>query len=150
MNDYDIYLREPGVHSGEWVGFALAWKGLGGMSGLAARPHEGLLPWVLDPNNPNDPTLGSRGVRQWKFDLAMVDGLVGLQGVPPDDARTPAQMRADLMDYVPLSKLELKDVDGAEYDVVITTYTEQAVEPFDAAHPEGGWLIHVEFAKVEI
>jgi hypothetical protein len=88
-------------------------------------------------------------VRQWRFDVAMVDGLVDLQGAPPEDGRTPDQMRADLMDYVLLPKLELQDVDGVAYDAVITSYVEQAVEPYDAAHPNGGWLVHIELAEVE-
>jgi hypothetical protein len=150
MNDYDIYLRDSAVHGGDWVGFALAWKGLGGVAGLATRPHAGWWPWLADPVNPDDPTAGSRGVRQWRLELALVDGLVGLRGVPSDDGRTPTAMRADLMSYKALTKLELQDVDGVAYNVMITAYTEHVVEPYDAAHPDGGWVVRIEFAEVKI
>lgn len=149
MNDYDIYLRDGGVRDGEWVGFALAWKGLAGITGLPEKPHKGWVPWILDPSNPDDPTAGHWGVRQWRYELALIDGLVGLDGKPPDDGRTPADMRTDLMDYLPLTKLELQDLDGATYDVRMTSYTEQAIEPYDDAHPNGGLLVQVQFAAVE-
>jgi hypothetical protein len=148
MNDYDIYMRDSTVRSGEWVGFALAWKGLARLEGLPARPHKGWFPWILDPANPDDPGAGHWGVRQWRYELALVDGLVGLRGVPPDDGRGAAGMRADLLGYLPLSKLELTDLDGTIYDVRMTSYTEQALEPYDVAHADGGLLIQVEFAEV--
>jgi hypothetical protein len=149
MNDYDIYLRDGSVRDGQLVGFALAWKGLTGVAGLPGRPHKGWFPWILDPNKPDDPTAGHWGVRQWRFELALLDGMVGLQGAPSNDGRTPADMRADLMDYLPLTKLQLQDLDGAMYDVRMTSYIEQAVEPYDNAHPNGGMLVQVEFAEVE-
>lgn len=149
MNDYDIYLRDGGVREGEWVGFALAWKGLAGLAGLPGKPQTGWVPWILDPTRPDDPAAGHWGVRQWRFELALVDGIVGLQGAPPDDSRTVADMRADLMNYLPLVKLELQDLDGAIYDARMTSYTEQALEPYDSAHPIGGMLVQVEFTAVE-
>ncbi len=149
MNDYDIYLSDGSVRSGEWVGFALAWKGLAGVTGLPGRPHRGWVPWILDPDKPEDPSAGHWGVRQWRYELALVDSLVGLQGGPPDDGRTSADMRADLMDYLPLTKLELQDVDGTAYDARMTSYIEQAIEPYDNAHPRGGMLVQVEFTAVE-
>src|SRR2546422_10967280 len=81
MNDYDFYLRDPGIRGGEWVGFPLAWKGLGGVGGLPLRPHRSWQPWVLDPSSPDDPTAGHWGVLQWRYNIAVIEGLGGLQGV---------------------------------------------------------------------
>ena len=148
MNDYDIYIRNSAVREGEWVGFALAWKDLARLRGLSARPHRGWFPWILDPGKPDDPPSGHWGVRQWCYEIALLDGLVGLLGVPPDDGRTAADMRADLMGYLPLTKIELTDIDGTVYDARMTSYIEEAVEPYDAAHPGGGLIATVEFAQV--
>jgi hypothetical protein len=148
MNDYDFYLRHGAVRGGEWVGFPLAWEGLGGIAGFARRPHLRWRPWLPDPTNPNDPALGSWGVWQWRFYVAAVDGLVGLQRTPPADGRTAADMHTDMLAYQPLSVVELKDVDDAIYLVRMTGYQEQAVEPHDLAHPNVGRLLMVEFAEV--
>ena len=130
------------------MGFALAWKELGGLEGLPAKPHRSWLPWVLDPAHPNDPTAGSWGVWQWHYDAALIDGLIGLEGVPPADGRGPADMRDDLLAFLPLGPIELKDLDGRPYNVMMTGYSEQAPEPHDSVHPNGGMLVQVEFAKV--
>ena len=148
MNDYDFYLRHAIVSDGGWVGFPLARKGLAGVVGLEARPHLRWRPWVLDSSAPNDPTAGAWGIWQWRFDVAMLDGLTGLEGTPPEDGRDAGQIRADLLAYVPLPALELKDVDGAVYAVKMTGYREQLIEPNDDAHPDGGWAARVEFAEV--
>lgn len=148
MSDYDFYLKDASVASGEWVGFPLAWKGRGNIVGLPVSPYRRWYPWNLDPSNPNDPTRGSRGVLQWRFSVALVDGLVGLEGHPPDDGRTAGQIRQDLLLYMPLDQMDLRDIDGTEYTVKMTSYTEQALEPFDVAHPSGGILAEVEFAIV--
>jgi hypothetical protein len=147
MNDYDFYLRHAAVRNGEWVGFALARKGLAGISGLEARPHLRWLPWILDPNEPNTPSAGSWGTWQWRMDVAMVDGLAGLQGTTPVDGRTAADMRADLLAFLPLPIMELKDVDSTIYSVLMIGYQEQNIEPYDAAHPNGGWVARTEFAE---
>ena len=83
MNDYDFYLRHASVHDGAWNGFSLAWRGLVGKDGLPQRPHLRWRPWVLDPANPDDPTLGDWGVWQWHFDVALLDPFVGLMWTPP-------------------------------------------------------------------
>jgi hypothetical protein len=147
MNDYDIYLRHAAVHDGEWVGFGLAWKGTVGKEGLVARPHLRWRPWVLDPANPDDPTLGAWGVWQWRFDVAMLDAFVGLLWTPPGDGRDAADMRADLHAYIDLPALDLKDVDGAEYVVKMTAFREQCIAQYDAGNRDGGWLAQVEFAE---
>lgn len=148
MNDYDFYLRHGAVRAGAWVGFGLAWRGLAGVEGLERRPHERWRPWILDPANPHDPTAGSWGVWQWRFEVAMISGIVGLLRTPPQDGRTGPDMRADLLNYLPLPAMELKDVDGTIYDAKMTAYREQSVEPFDVAHPDGGWIGRIEFALV--
>ena len=148
MNDYDFYLRDPGIRGGEWVGFPLAWKGLGGVGGLPLRPHLSWQPWILDPTNPDDPTAGHWGVLQWRYNIALIEGLVGLQGVPPGDGRTPADMWADLMDFLPLDKFDLQDLDGQTYQVKMTGYSERAIEPYDTAHPNGGMLVEIELARM--
>jgi hypothetical protein len=44
--------------------------------------------------------------------------------------------------------LELKDLDGGEYTVLMTVLTEEAIEPYAAAHPDGGMIATMEFALV--
>jgi hypothetical protein len=88
-------------------------------------------------------------VWQWQFDVAAVSGLVGLLGVPPGDARGPAEIRQDLLDYLPLPAIELEDLNGDVYVVKMIGYEEQNVEQFDPAHPEGGWLVRVRFAQTQ-
>ncbi len=102
---------------------------------------------MLNSSAPNDPTAGTWGVWQWRFDIALLDGLTGLGGRPPADGRNAVQIRADLLAYMPLPALELKDMDGAIYTVKMTAYREQSIEPNDAAHPDGGWAARVEFAE---
>jgi hypothetical protein len=75
--------------------------------------------------------------------------LVGLLGVPPGDARGPAEIRQDLLDYLPLPAIELEDLNGDVYVVKMIGYEEQNVEQFDPAHPEGGWLVRVRFAQTQ-
>lgn len=150
MNDYDFYLRHGAVREGTWVGFALAWRGLAGVEGLERRPHWRWRPWILDPANPDNPAEGSWGVWQWRLHVAMLDGAIGLLGTPPTDGRTGEDMREDMLNYLPLPALELKDVDGEIYSVRMTAYKEQEVEPYDAAHPDGGWLAEVEFTLVTV
>lgn len=147
MNDYDFYLRHASVRGGAWAGFLLAWKGLGGVSGLGIRPRLRWRPWVLDPAQPNNPAAGSWGTWQWRLDVAMLDGAIGLLGTPPADARASPQMRADLLAYMNAAILELKDTDGTIYSAKMTAYNEQTVEPYGPAHPNGGWLAQVEFAQ---
>jgi hypothetical protein len=150
MNDYDFYLRHASVHGGAWTGFALAWKGLAGKEGLPQRPHLRWRPWVLDPANPNDPGMGAWGVWQWRFDTALIDGIVGLAGVPPDDGRQAAEMHDDLRAFIDLPAFELQDIDGTTYTVKMTAYREQGIEPYDAAHPDGGWLAQIEVAETTL
>src|SRR5687768_1253044 len=150
MDDYDFYLRHASVSGGEWVGFPLAWKGLTGVAGLEARPQMRWRPWLLSPTNPNDPTDGTWGVWQWRFDVVMIGGFVGLLGRPPSDGRDVDQIREDLIAYMELPALELKDVDGAIYTVMMTGYREQLIEPGDTSHPDGGWAARVEFAEEKV
>jgi hypothetical protein len=77
----------------------------------------------------------------------MLDGLAGLEGRPPEDGRDADQIRADLLAYMPLPAIELKDVDSTIYTVKMTGYREQLIEPADVAHPDGGWTARVEFAE---
>lgn len=147
MNDYDFYLRHASVSGGDWVGFPLAWKGLAKIAGLETRPQMRWRPWLPSSTTPNDPTAGTWGVWQWRFDVVMIGGFVGLLGRPPADGRDADQIRADLLAYMPLPALELKDVDGAIYTVKMTGYREQLIEPGDTAHPDGGWAARVEFAE---
>lgn len=147
MNDYDFYLRHSAVRTGSWVGFPLAWKGLAGIAGLDSRPHLRWRPWILDPSKPNDPTFGSWGIWQWRLRVAILDGLTGLLGTPPSDSRTAADIRTDLLAYLSLPILELKDTDGTIYTAKIIAYNEQAIEPYDPAHPNGGYLAQIELAQ---
>lgn len=148
MNDFDIYLRHAAVRGGVWVGFFLAWKGPREVAGTSLQPHMRWRPWLLDPANPNDPTLGSWGVWQWQFDVALLDGLVGLAGTPPTDGRTAADMRADLLGYQNVPALDLKDADGAQYSVKMSGYTERLVTPYDYTGAQGGWVARATFAEV--
>jgi len=150
MNDYDFYLRHASVHDGAWIGFSLAWGGLVGREGLPQRPHLRWRPWVLDPTNPNDPTLGHWGIWQWRFDVALLDPFVGLLWTPPADGRDSVTMRADLQAFIDLPAFELKDTDGAIYVVKMTAYREQCVDPYKASQPNGGWLAQVEFAETTL
>jgi hypothetical protein len=145
-NEYDFYLREGSVRGGEWVGFALAWKGLAGLPGLPSRPYTRRIPWILDPAHPDDPTYGSWGVPQWHMSVALVDGVVGLGRQPPVDGRGAADMRADMLAYQAAGSLTLQDIDGSVYAVKMILYTEEAIEAYDASHPAGGMLATVEFA----
>jgi hypothetical protein len=147
MEDYDIYLRHASVHDGEWTGFLLAWRDLSGVAGLPQRPHLRWRPWLLDPSNPNDPTLGDWGIWQWRFTIALFPVASGLQWSPPADARTPAEMRADLLAYIDLPAIQLKDADSAVYTVKMTAYSDQCIEPYTPTRPSGGWLATVEFAE---
>ena len=148
MQDYDFYLRHASLHGGEWAGFPLAWQGLGGAAGLPLRPHQRWRPWILDPTSPNDPTKGNWGVWQWRFHIALFTVAAGLQWSPPDDERTPIDMRADLLAYMALPAIQLKDVDSTIYTVVTTAYSEQCIEPYNPTHPDGGWLATLEFAEM--
>ncbi len=104
-------------------------------------------PWVLDPAAPNDPTAGTWGVWQWRFDVVMIGGFIGLLGRPPSDGRDADQIRADLLAYMPLPALELKDVDGVTYTVKMTGYREQLIESCGPGRPDGGWAARMEFAE---
>jgi hypothetical protein len=147
MQDYDFYLRHASVRDGAWVGFLLAWRDLVGLPGLTRRPHLHWRPWILDPAFPDDPAQGAWGVRQWRFDVALLDGVAGLAWTPPADERTSADMRADLLGYADLPAIELKDVDSATYVARIVAFSEQCVEPYTAPHTNGGWLATVVFAE---
>lgn len=148
MGDYDLYLRHALVRSGEWVGFRLGWRGLGGLEGLPGRPHRRWRPWLLSPGNPDDVAAGSWNAWRWRLDLALLDGLVGLAGMPPADGRTPADMRGDLLAFANLPAVQLRDVDDAVYTAKIVGYQEQSVETYDAAHLAGGWVTQVELVAL--
>jgi len=147
VTDYDFYLRDGGVNGGAWTGFVLAWKGLAGVPGFPAMPYRQWMPWILDPASPDDPTLGHWGVLQWRFSIALLDGIVGPHGLPADDGRTAAQMRADLFDFTASTGLELMDLDGVVYRARVTAYDEQLVEPYDLVHSDGGRLAVIELAQ---
>ena len=148
MNEYDFYLRHASVRGGDWVGFALAWKGLAGVEGLPARPHLHWRPWLLDPAFPNDPAKGSWGVWQWRMDVACLEFTASLLYTPPTDGRTAQDMRTDLKAFLPLPAIELKDVDGITYNVKMTAFQESVIELYDAQHTFGGWTARVELAQV--
>jgi hypothetical protein len=59
-------------------------------------------------------------------------------------------MRTDLHAFIDLPAFELMDVDGATYIAKMTAYREQCIEPYDATHPNGGWLSQVEFAETTV
>jgi hypothetical protein len=147
MGDYDFYLRQAAIRSGEWVGFRLGWRGLAGVEGLSSRPHMRWKPWHADPANPEDPSTGSWGHWRWRVDVAMVEGMEGLQNTPPADMRTVADMRSDLLAFADLPVLQLTDVDGVVYTCRIIGYEEHDIEQFDAAHPAGGWFVRIELQQ---
>jgi hypothetical protein len=149
MSDYDFYLRHAAIRGGAWVGFSLAWKGLAGIKELANKPHMRWRPWLPDPAKPDDPTAGTWGVWRWRLQVLMADGVMGLLNTPPSDGRTSADMRLDMLAYMPLPIMELKDADGTIYSVKMTGYIEHPIEPYDSAHQNGGWLVQVELARVE-
>jgi hypothetical protein len=148
MDEYDFYLRHASVRDGAWVGFPLAWKGLAGVQGLPARPYLHWRPWVLDPDFPNDPASGLWGVWQWRMDVACIDFTATLTNMPPTDERTGEDIRADLHSFLSLPIIELKDADDATYTVKMTGFEESVIEPYDGNHPDGGWLVRVEFVEV--
>ena len=104
-------------------------------------------PWILDPAYPDDPTHGAWGIRQWRFDVALLDAVAGLAWTPPADGRTGADMRADLLAYADLPAIELKDIDSTIYIAKIVALSEQCIEPYTAPHQDGGWLASVSFAE---
>ncbi|MEO8288602.1 MAG: hypothetical protein ABI670_19455 [Chloroflexota bacterium] len=150
MNDYDIYLRHASVRDGDWVGFVLGWRGLAGKDGLPQRPQLRWRPWIPDVTDPSDPALGHAGKWQWRFDVAMFDGMVGLLWTSPADGRSSADMRADLLAFVDLPALELKDADGTVYIARATAYREQCMEQYTPTHPDGGWLAQLDFVETTV
>jgi hypothetical protein len=147
MQDYDFYLRHASVGDGDWVGFWLAWPNLAGLPGLPRRPHLHWRPWILDPAYPDDPTRGAWGIQQWSFDLALLDAMAGLAWSPPTDGRTAADMRADMLAYLDLAAIELKDVDSTTHTIKAIAFSEQCIEPYTTPHPNGGWLATVTLAE---
>ena len=150
MGEYDFYLRHAAVRGAAWVGFRLAWRGLGGVDGLSARPHLRWRPWVLSDADPDDVAAGSWGAWRWRMSVALLEGLVGLDGTPPTDGRTVPDMRADLLQFAGLPAIQLRDADDVVYEVKIVGYEEQNVEPYDPQHPTGGWLAQVELVEVDV
>lgn len=148
MGEYDFYLRHASVRGAAWVGFRLAWRGLAGVEGLGTRPHIRWRPWVLDPSTPDDVAAGAWSAWQWRLDVAMFDGIVGLNAQPPTDGRTSEDMRADLLQFIDLPAIHIKDVDDTIYPVKCVGYREHNIEPYDAAHPLGGWVAQVELVQV--
>jgi hypothetical protein len=106
--------------------------------------------WILDPSDPHDPTLGHWGVKQWRFFILLVDGVTNATGQPPADGRNAQDFRADLMAYIDLPALELKDVDEAVYVVKLTAYQDDQIAEFDIANPNGGWMAVIELAETTI
>jgi hypothetical protein len=145
LTDYDIHLRHAAVRGGAWVGFRLAWAELAGKKGLEGRPHLRYRPWVLDPAYPHQPSKGSWGEWQWEVWIACLPGMVGLTGRLPADGRTHWEMVVDLRAFAGLPVMELQDADGSVYSVIMSGYEERAVEAYDARHPQGGWLVFLEF-----
>ncbi len=148
MGDYEFSLRHASVREGEWAGFMPARQGLGGVAGLGARPYRRWRPWIPSATDPNNLAAGSWGAWQWQIDAALLDGLVGTAGAPPLDGRTAADMRADLLAFTDLPGMQLLDLDGAIYTVQMVGYTEQALEPFDARHPNGGWVAQITLVEL--
>lgn len=148
MGDYELYLRHALVREGAWVGFRLAWKGLGGVDGFSARPHMRWRPWLLNASNPDDVAAGSWNAWRWRLDLALLDGLVGPAGVPSADGRTSADMRADLLAFGDLPAVQLKDVDDTVYTTKIVGYREQDIEFYATAYPVVGWVAQVDLVAV--
>jgi hypothetical protein len=147
VHDYDISLRHAAVRKGEWVGYRLAWKDLGGLDGVV-QPHERRQLWDMDGVNPATPRLGKAGDIVWTLWLALHKELIGLQGRPPADGETkPSDMLGWLREYLVLPALQLQDVDGGIYTVVIYGYEEKCIEPYDPAHDgDGGWLVRLDLA----
>ncbi|HEX8599127.1 MAG TPA: hypothetical protein VF952_11500 [Chloroflexia bacterium] len=148
MGEYDFHLRHAAVRGAAWVGFRLAWRGLAGVEGLSARPHLRWRPWVLSGTDPDDVASGDWGAWQWRLTVALLEGLAGLDAVPPTDGRTVADMRADLSQFSDLPAIQLRDVDDTVYEVKLVGYEEQNIEPYDTQHPTGGWLAQVELVQV--
>jgi hypothetical protein len=150
MGEYDFYLRHAAVRGAAWVGFRLAWRGLAGAEGLSARPHTRWRPWVLSPDEPDDVAAGDWGDWRWRLSVALFEGFVRLDGVPPTDGRTSPDMRADLLQFAGLAPIQLRDVDDVIYDVKFVGYEEQNVEPYDTQHPTGGWVAQIELVQVAV
>jgi hypothetical protein len=148
MSDYDFYLRHASIRDEAWVGFRLAWRGLAGVDGLAARPHLRSRPWQPDPADPSDVSAGTWGSWQWHLDAALLDAIPGLQSTPPADGRDAADMRADLLAFADLPAIQLTDVDSVVYAVRVVGYGEQNIEPYNSAHPDGGWVAQVVLQQV--
>ncbi|HYP21738.1 MAG TPA: hypothetical protein VEY08_16835 [Chloroflexia bacterium] len=148
MGEYDFYLRHASVRGAAWVGFRLGWRGLAGVEGLSARPHVRWRPWVLDASDPDNVAAGSWGAWRWRLSVALFEGFTGLGAVPPTDGRTAPDMRADLLQFAGLPFIQVLDVDDVVYPVKVVGYEEQNIEPYDSAHPSGGWVAQIELVYV--
>jgi hypothetical protein len=82
------------------------------------------------------------------MDVACLDFTAGLLYMPPSDGRTAQDIRTDIQAFLQLPTIELKDVDGATYSVIMTAFQEGVIEPYDGNHPLGGWTAKVEFAQI--
>src|SRR4051812_48806119 len=145
MNDYDIYLRHAAIHDGDWVGFLFVTDPTtGDLDYIHTRP------WLLDPDNPNDPTLGSWGVRRWQINIIAADKLVGLQGVPPTPERSTADIRSDLKAFQDLPAFEFQDLDGTTYIAKMAGYKERSLIPYDVKEPNGAWTMQVTLVETTV
>src|SRR4051812_26325134 len=105
-HDYDVSLRHATVRAGEWVGFRLAWRGLGGLDGVG-QPHLRSRLWA--PSDPYHPETGSPGSWVWTLYVAIHMGLVGLRGRYPEDGyNDPSDMLGWMRGYVELPAVELQ------------------------------------------
>jgi hypothetical protein len=82
--------------------------------------------------------------------VVLFEGFSGLDALPPTDGRSAPDMRADLLQFIDLPIVQMRDVDEAIYDVKATGYQEQNIEPYDSQHPTGGWLAQVELVQVVV
>ena len=147
LHDYDFALRHASIRDGDWVGFRLAWEGLGGLEGVAV-PHSRQQLWkTSDPANPSG---GAWGEWVWRLYTTIHIGLAGLNGTPPEDGfGDPADMLGWMRAFQALPLFQLKDVDDAVYTVKHYGYEERCIEPYDAAHDtKGGWLVILDLVQV--
>jgi hypothetical protein len=150
LHDYDIYLRHAAIRDGDWVGFRLAWEGLGGLDGVT-QPHLRQRLWghVTDPSQPDS---GAWGSWVWTLYLTLHKGLVGLQGRHPADGYSdPSDMLGWVRAFGDMAAMELQDVDGAIFIVKFYGYQERCIEAYDAAHDgDGGWLVRLDLVETSL
>jgi hypothetical protein len=143
--EYDMCLRHAAVRDGAWVGFRLAWEGLGALPNYQAmqRPRKRFQRWVDDPAHPGDPEYQHQGPWEWELWFLLAPGMRALEGTGFSDGRSVQDMLDDLHNYLVLPLLQIGDVDNVVYTAKFTFFEEYAITQRSNRWPEGAYLVHL-------